>query len=56
MQRRGGLFKHLSAQLGVWRQHAMEANQMHARPCHQGSQPLHKLQRLHHKLDVTDIF
>ena len=36
-----------TAQLGVGRQNAVEANQMETRARHQGRQTLHELQRLH---------
>ena len=38
------------AQLGVGREHAMEANQMQPRTRDQCGQPLHELQRRHHDM------
>jgi len=39
-----------SAQLGVGREHAVEANQMQPRRRDECGQPLHELQRRHHDL------
>jgi len=46
----GLLWHHHRAQLGIGCQHAMETDQVQARPGHQGSQPLYELQRRHHQV------